>query len=460
MSDAASAFPAYMQDPFMGVPELQSLSWIVALAIIGSFTVAAAMGANDVANSMGTSVSSRVLTMTQAVCVAAFFNTAGAMLMGEGVSETIRKNIVDTSVYEGKAGLLMLGMMCSLFATFCWVIIATLFSLPVSTTHSIIGAIIGFSLVESMDGVDWYPGVFKIVMSWIASPILAGIFTAIFYLLALRFVLSKEVEIAKARARPFASAVIGCTIALICIFVFSKKLDQDGAWKWGGVLLGLGIGVVCAFASFFTIVPFLFKRLESYELNITSEQDEMKDMEEAKDEKVDFSVNSVIAKEVDADAIARKEGKEIFKKSAKVDQIHSKCKSYNYFVEARFAAIQVFTACFAAFSHGSNDVSNAAGPLSSVVNLYKTNDVSSKANTLYWGLALGGVGISVGLIVLGRKVIETVGHKLTKITPSRGFAVELGTSTAVLMPRFLFQLLTVRLDPLLLLGLFKGLRAL
>ena len=425
-------------DPVFGSIALQPLSWIVAIGIIASFILSAGMGANDVANSFGTSVGSKVLTLTQAVIIAAIFDMAGAMLLGNGVTSTIRKGVVDIDVFDDKAGLLMLGMLCTLLGAFLWVCIATMFKLPVSTTHAVVGAVIGFALTESSNGVDWF-GVAKIASSWVISPVFAGCLTAVLYCVIRKFVLRVDPEVGLRRAHYYAAGIIGMVSFLISIFAFNKK-KSEGNWKWIGPLISIGIGAFFSALAYFVIVPYLFKRLSHEELDLgdgsTVEEDEP---EVVKGEKAGKGQKTSVSSEEkpSSSKVLIEERPDVFKSSEKTRELHSQTEIFDSFVERRFAAIQVLTACFAAFSHGSNDVANVAGPLASIWDLYDTNVVSDEVEMNYYALLLAGIGIVIGLVVWGRKVMETVGHKMTKITPSRGVSVELGVATAVLLASYI-----------------------
>ena len=424
-------------DPVFGVPELQPVSWIVAIGLIASFLLSAGMGANDVANSFGTSVGSKVLTLTQAVIIAAIFDMSGAVLLGSGVTSTIRKGVVDVDVFDGKAALLMLGMLCTLLGAFSWVLAATAFKLPVSTTHAVVGAVIGFALTEnSSDGVDWV-GVAKIASSWIVSPIFAGLLTACVYLLTRKLVLRVDPEVGLRRAHWYASLIIGIVFFLVSIFCFNKK-KNDGDWIWIGPLISIGIGILVGLLAQFIFVPFLFKRLQNEELNLgddgSNDEDFAEEGKKGNTFKVQESVNN---KTASGRAVRIEDREDIFKSSKKTNHIHSKTEIFDSFVERRFAAIQVLTACYAAFAHGSNDVANVAGPLATIWDLYDTNVVTDEVEMNYWALTIAGVGIVLGLVLYGRKVIETVGHKMTKITPSRGVSVEIGVATAVLLASYI-----------------------
>eukprot|EP01135_Chromosphaera_perkinsii_P008553 Nk52_evm19s1400 gene=Nk52_evmTU19s1400 len=423
-----------MLDPIFGVVELQAVSWIVAIGIIMAFNLAMAMGSNDLSNSFATSVGSKVLTLTQAVIIAAIFDLSGAMLLGGGVTDTMRKGVVEVSIFDNTPALLMLGMLCALFGAFAWVAFATALTLPVSTTHAVVGAIIGFSLCQSpSEGVDWF-GVGKICLSWIVSPVFAGVLTAILYLTTRHFILRVDPEVGLKRVHVYASMIIGTVFFLVSIFAFNKK-KKDGDWVWIGPLISIGIGFVVFLIAEFLFVPYLFKRLQNEELDLGDEADCVE-----KDLEKDVSVTP---KETEVDAKPKKKAVRLedredgFTHTEKTGKLHSNTEIFDSFVERRFAAIQVLTACYAAFAHGSNDLSNVAAPLSSIFSIYDTNVVEDEVEMSYVAMTIGGVGIVVGLAIWGRKVIETVGHKMTKITPSRGVAVELGVATAVLLASYL-----------------------
>jgi PiT family inorganic phosphate transporter len=343
--------------------------YITLAAAFGLF-MAWGIGANDVANAMATSVGSKALTIKQAIFVAAIFEFLGAVLAGGAVTDTVRKGIVDTSLLVGKPELLIYGMLAALLAAGVWLLIASRKGWPVSTTHSIVGATVGFAAVGiGIDAVQW-PKVGEIVLSWVISPLLAGFIAYFVYQSVLYLILRQDDPLEKAkRYVPVYIFFAAFTITLVTILKGLKHV-------------GLTISL-----------------RDSYALAII------------------FAAAVAI---VGAFAIRR------IQPDKKADK-----KAHFYTVERVFGVLMIVTACGMAFAHGSNDVANAIGPLAAVVSIAQTGVVSSQSALPIWVLVLGGAGIVVGLATFGRHVIATVGNKITQLTPSRGFAAGLAASTTI-----------------------------
>jgi len=345
--------------------------YIVLAALFGIF-MAWGIGANDVANAMATSVGSKALTIKQAILVAAVFEFLGAVLAGGEVTSTIRKGIVDAELLSGTPELLVYGMLAALLAAGTWLLIASHKGWPVSTTHSIVGAIVGFAAVGiGVDAVHWEK-VGTIVMSWVISPVTAGFIAFLIYLSVQWLILRREDPLDRAkRFVPVYIFLAAFTITLVTILKGLKhvglKISLGDAY-----LLALAIAVVIAIIGGFAI-----RRIQP-------------------DRKAD-----------------------------KKDHFHT--------VERVFGVLMVVTACSMAFAHGSNDVANAIGPLAAVISVASTGAVAAKASLPLWVLMLGGGGIVIGLATFGIRVISTVGKKITQLTPSRGFAAELAAATTIVI---------------------------
>ena len=345
--------------------------YIVLAALFGLF-MAWGIGANDVANAMATSVGSKALTIKQAILVAAVFEFLGAVLAGDEVTSTIRKGIVDAELLADTPELLVYGMLAALLAAGTWLLVASHKGWPVSTTHSIVGAIVGFAAVGiGVDAVHWEK-VGTIVMSWVVSPVTAGFIAFLIYLSVQRLILRQEDPLARAkRFVPVYIFLAGFTITLVTILKGLKHV---------GLSISLGDAYLMAIA-----------------------------------------IAMVIAV-IGAVAINR------IKPDPKVEK-----KDHFYTVERVFGVLMVVTACSMAFAHGSNDVANAIGPLAAVISVASTGAVAAKASLPIWVLMLGGVGIVIGLATFGIRVISTVGKKITQLTPSRGFAAELAAATTIVI---------------------------
>ncbi|MDW5377296.1 anion permease [Halomonas sp. HP20-15] len=346
----------------------------IILACIFGFFMAWGVGANDVANAMGTSVGSKAITIRQAILIAVVFEFLGAWLAGGQVTETIRKGIIDPALLTEDPQLLIYGMLASLLAAGLWLMIASARGWPVSTTHSIVGAIVGFAVAGlGVDAVGWSK-VGQIAASWVVSPLLAG---------TISFVLFRSVQILIFENRdPFAAAkryvpgyifLVGFIIAMVTLVKGLSHVGLDLSFG-ESLLISIAIGV-----AIMVLGIFLENRVN-------------RDKKRRGDS---FGFSSV---------------------------------------ERIFGVLMMFTACAMAFAHGSNDVANAVGPLAAVISVVQSNgDVGGAAVLPWWVLVLGGGGIVVGLVTYGHKVITTVGTGITELTPSRGFAATLAAATTVVL---------------------------
>jgi inorganic phosphate transporter, PiT family len=347
------------------------------MACIFGFFMAWGIGANDVANAMGTSVGSRALTIKQAILIAMVFEFLGAYLAGGEVTSTIRKGIIDPEVMADDPQLMVYGMMSALLAAGTWLLIASLKGWPVSTTHSIVGAIVGFAAVGiSVDAIYWGK-VGGIVASWVVSPVLAGTISFGLFMSVKKFILDTDDPFNRAKKYiPVYMWMVGFMISMVTLLKGLKHVGLD---------LDLGLG-----SSFANALP----------------------------------VSAVIGLLVAAFGA-------MLLRNIEDDHDHE-----NRFgsVERVFAILMVFTACSMAFAHGSNDVANAVGPLAAIVSTVQSGgEIAAKSVMPWWILLIGGLGIVVGLATYGWKVITTVGRKITELTPSRGFAAELGAAATVVL---------------------------
>jgi inorganic phosphate transporter, PiT family len=346
---------------------------LIIIAALFGFFMAYGVGANDVANAMGTSVGSKALTLKQALIVAAIFEAAGAWLAGGEVTSTIRSGIVDAEAFKAVPELLVYGMIASLLAAGTWLLVASYFGWPVSTTHSIVGAIIGFASVGvGMEYVRW-DEVSSIVGSWVVTPVLAGILAYLIFMSAQRL-------------------------------IFDTDNPLEAAKKY--------VPFYMVFAAFMMAFVTVSKGLKHVGLHLTSTEGFMLCVAIA-------LVVGIIGKI----AISR----------LKIDPEADKEMHFNN-VERIFGILMVFTACCMAFAHGSNDVANAIGPLAAVVGIIQSGgQILDKVSLAWWILPLGAIGIVIGLATLGAKVIRTIGENITHLTPSRGFAAEIAAASTVVI---------------------------
>ncbi len=331
------------------------------------------VGANDVANAMGTSVGAGALTIRQAIFVAMIFEFAGAFLAGGEVTSTIRKGIIDSGAMVDKPDLLVFGMISALLAAGTWLFIASKYGWPVSTTHSIVGSIVGFSAVGiGFDVVQWGK-VGTIVASWVVSPLLAGTLSFMLVLSVRKLIFEKKDPISAAKTYvPFYMFLTGFILALVTLFKGLKHVGIHFSTQ-NSILLAILAGVIIALTGVFFIRRLTFDKNDDREYHFAN-------------------------------------------------------------VEKIFAILMITTACGMAFAHGSNDVANAIGPLAAVASIVSHNgEIAAKSPLPIWILLLGGVGIVIGLATYGHRVIATIGKKITELTPSRGFAAELAAGTTVVI---------------------------
>ncbi|HZD03281.1 MAG TPA: anion permease [Longimicrobiales bacterium] len=352
---------------------------IVFLALATGLYMAWTIGANDVANAMGTSVGSGALTLRRAIIVAGTFEFAGAVLVGSHVTETIRKGILDPAFF-GPAGafgadgpiILALGMTAALLAAALWLQGATMAGLPVSTTHSIVGAVVGFGLMAvGMSGIHWGT-LGSIVASWVVSPALGGVLGFLAFVVVRRLVLRKDDPVAATRSvTPYLVGLVGFILALTFVYKALKNVLPDPH----------PVVTTLAAAAFGGAATLVFRSRMRAPPPALVQRDPMR------------------------------------------------------YVESVFGWLQIVTAAFVAFAHGANDVANAVGPLAAVVGIAGEGfaRVPQTIPVSGWLLAVGGVGIVIGLATWGYRVIATIGKRITEITPTRGFAAEFGAACTVLV---------------------------
>ena len=343
------------------------------LAIVFGFYMTWGIGANDVANAMGTSVGSGAVTVKQAIIIAAIFEFAGAFIAGGNVTSTIRKGIVDPSSLVDQPEILVFGMLAALLAAAVWLMAASWRGWPVSTTHSIVGALIGFAVAGiGIDAVQWGK-VGQIAASWVISPALGGFLAFLLMMSIRKVILNTEHPFESAKKwGPAYVFLVGFIISLVTMFKGLKhlKLELTTSESFIGAVI---FGLILAFISWI-----LMRKIQ-------------------------------VDKEADRD--------------------------YHFAsVEKIFVPMMVFTACAMAFAHGSNDVANGIGPLAAVVSIIKSGgDVAQKAELPLWILIMGGTGIVLGLATLGYKVMQTIGTRITQLTPSRGFCATLAAASTVVL---------------------------
>ncbi|NKF49322.1 inorganic phosphate transporter [Shewanella sp. WXL01] len=346
---------------------------LIAIAAAFGFLMAWGIGANDVANAMGTSVGSNAITIKQAIIIAMIFEFCGAYLAGGEVTSTIRKGIIDASYFTATPELLVYGMIAALLAAGIWLVVASALGWPVSTTHSIIGAIVGFAAVGvGTDAVAWGK-VAGIVGSWVVTPAISGFIAFLIFQSVQKLIFDTDNPLNNAkRYVPFYMALAGFVMSLVTI---TKGLKHVGLHFSTVEAYGLAVAVAIAVGIFGKVA---IARLK---------------MDTSADSKTQFGN-----------------------------------------VEKVFAILMVVTACCMAFAHGSNDVANAIGPLAAVVSVVESGgEIGKKAVLAWWILPLGATGIVMGLAIFGKRVMKTIGKNITHLTPSRGFAAELAAASTVVI---------------------------
>ncbi|XP_059474530.1 sodium-dependent phosphate transporter 1 isoform X2 [Neocloeon triangulifer] len=487
-----------MASPALGAAEAdgqewcKDVAWVLVAGFLVAFFLAFGTGANDVANTFGTSVGSGVISLRNACIVATVFEILGAALIGYKVSDTMRKGILDVNEYIGHEKELMMGCLSALTGSAVWLIVATYYKLPISGTHSIVGATVGFSLVaRGPSGITWSK-LLTIVASWFVSPVLSGLMSAALFMLIRYFIIRRPRPLIPGlRALPL---IYGVTIIVNVFSIFHdgpKLLHFDKIPLWGSIVASLSIGVAVSLVVQCFVVPYLRKSIiessrdhspqqsknisveDMGKLGVITENIEITALSAANQLKANGNskaTNGFIM----SDKVVTKIGEN---GDAPVAQLQGGLNSGNVTpayglspnssavplirervltiqdpeaangnlangkaevhdppeVGRLFSFLQILTATFGSFAHGGNDVSNAIGPLVALWMIFKDSSVHQNAETPLAILLYGGVGISLGLWIWGRRVIQTIGEDLAAITPSTGFTIEIGAAFTVLL---------------------------
>ena len=429
--------------------------WILIASIFFAFFTSFGIGANDVANAFATSVGAKSVTLVQAVAIAAVFEFAGAILLGADVTETVSHGLVDTKRFDAQPELLMYGMMCVIAATGLWLLLACYLELPVSTTHSTIGGVIGFTLVAhgwnavqwfeydaSKPGLDKFEGVVPIIASWLTSPILAGCLAVGLFLFVRTFILRAERSFEKSLT--FFPFLVGMACLIntyyICLVGFDKKkVQHHGKRESISDVLGFGwasliawfISITVSVLLWWKFIPWLKKRsaVEDRQTLVQTNDSEMTVSpalrNPEKDAEASSSYLSLAAKTLETDVHG------VIESDATVNAVHQQSEVFDASTERCFSYLQVFTAACVSFAHGANDVANSIGPLAAVYSIYRHGHVTENSGVPFWILVLGGGGIVMGLAMYGHTIIRAIGVKLVKVSPARGFAMEFATATVI-----------------------------
>lgn len=401
------------------------------IVLLVGFYMAWNIGANDVSNAMGTSVGSRALTLRQAVIIAAILEFSGAFFVGGTVSETMQGSLIDITQYANNPKILIYGMCGALLGTGIWLQIASFLGLPVSTTHAIVGAIVGFgALTLGFEGIQWKM-IGSIAMSWVLSPLMSGIISYfIFGVLQRNILFALHPTSATKRFIPILLFFVFTTFSLSLFFNGLGRLHLQLSFIQAfllSVLCGLVAFVIGIFISkrlipvkepsAKMISPLLPNSIISIDKTIKHLRRLQSGIPEAKQERVSEIISEMNTLK---DEIKTKE------------TLPNPTSEYNL-VEKAFGFMQIISACFVAFAHGANDVANAIAPVAAVLGVLKTGTISEANIVSSWLLAFGGLGIVIGLATWGWRVIETIGRKITELTPTRGFSAEFGAAITILI---------------------------
>ena len=403
---------------------------LLAVVLIAGLYMAWNIGANDVANAMGTSVGSGALTLAQAVCIAAVFEFSGAFFFGSHVSKTMQSGLVYTDLYADTPLIMVYGMLSGLLASGIWLQIASYFGWPVSTTHSIVGAIVGFGIISGgSDAVNW-DNVGFIVSSWVFSPLLGGCLAYLmFNLLRRNIFYSRHPFEAAKKLTPWLVFFAALIMSLMLLLEgLRHTFPHLNSWHATGISL-----LVAGLAS--CISYFAMRRLQSrpaqhkanppYGPEIAIELDKAKRhltrVQDSASGDLHYYV-SLLIEEVEQVGASLK----------KIPEQGPEISEYDA-VEKIFARLQIASAALMAFAHGTNDVANAIGPLSASIAILASGVIEPAAPIPTWLLGFGGFGIVVGLATWGWRVIETIGKKITELTASRGFTAELSAATIIVL---------------------------
>ncbi len=408
--------------------EVETLLTIVVLLV--GFYMAWNIGANDVSNAMGTSVGSGALTLRRAVIIAAILEFCGAFFVGGTVSETMQGQLIDITQFASTPNTLIFGMCGALLGTGLWLQFASYFGLPVSTTHAIIGAILGFGILTlGFTGIEWGK-IGEIALSWVISPLLSGVISyAIFRILERQILFTLNPAQATKRHIPIYLFFVFFTFTLSLLFNGLGRIDLQLNF-FQAALISVVVGLIASGAGLLIVrrlpAPEAPQTTSSLILpqTLISLDKAIKHMRRVRSTSIDPTHDKV---------------------TNLLEQMHSlkgdlrqetgfdtRTSEYS-FVEKAFGFMQIISACFVAFAHGANDVANAIAPVASVIETIKHGVLASAAPVPSWLLAFGGLGIVIGLATWGWRVIETIGRKITELTPTRGFSAEFGAAITILI---------------------------
>jgi phosphate/sulfate permease len=400
------------------------------LILLIGFYMAWNIGANDVSNAMGTSVGSGALTLRRAVILAGILEFCGAYFVGANVSQTMERGLVNPEIFTSQPLILVLGMCGALLGTGFWLQLASYLRWPVSTTHAIVGAIVGFGIVAGgIDAILWKE-VSSIAVSWVISPVISAIISyTIFSVLQKKILYAMDPIEATRRALPFFFFIVFLTFTLSLLTNGLQNLNLQISFAEA---LGISflVGSIAAVISYFVVQKIALPANYIQPIGRHSPQTvisldkAIKHLQRVRVSSLDDTHEKISEILHDVKSLSRKIREET----------HFGERSSEYhFVEKVFVYLQILSACYVAFAHGANDVANAIGPVAAVLGILKNGYLTETSIVPSWLLALGGIGIVIGLATWGWRVMETIGKKITELTPTRGFCAEFGAATTILV---------------------------
>ena len=392
--------------------------WFVIIGAFLSFAMSWGIGANDMANSFATAIGAKTLTLFQACCIAAVMEFVGAISLGGEVSKTIAGSIANTSEFTREPEIFAYGMLCSLLSASIWVFLASYYSLAVSTTHSIIGSVIGFTLVwkgsnaviwvKSTDEFPYVKGLVPIFISWITSPIMSSIISMFIFGINRSLILRRKDSRIAIYALP---PLVFLTIFINMFFILYKGAKAELSWDANkAAWVSVTIASICSVLTGIICIPLLKRKVARSVLPIQENG---------------FNVLHTLANITPIDVDNIPVGK------VTSDDTENHCEKFFDETENVYKYLQVFSSCCVAFAHGANDVANAIGPFGAIWYVYNNRSINNSVETPRWMLVIGGAGIVIGLWTYGYNVIKALGGQLCSLTPSRGYSAELATALTV-----------------------------
>ena len=397
------------------------------LVLLVGFYMAWNIGANDVSNAMGTSVGSGALTLFKAIVIAGVLEFCGAFFLGGHVSKTMEQGIIDPAFFGQDPKILLYGMVSALIATALWLQIASYFGWPVSTTHAIVGALLGFGvLIGGVHTVHWSQ-VGRIALSWVISPALSALFSYFIF-----SILQHKVLFAMNPIRATKQLIPLLVFIVLFIFTISVLFNGLGSFHLKlslfnnlsiGIIIGMigsGISIIALKKMHFPQSQILSPNVEQQIQSLNKAMRHLKRVTLAGKEECRTVMGSIV-----------REIEEHTKKLQAQSTLYMESFDYKV-VEKMFAFLQILSAAYIAFAHGANDVANAIGPIAAALNIIRNGTIPIDFTTPSWLLAMGGAGIVIGLATWGWRLIETIGRKITELTPTRGFSAEFGAAITIL----------------------------